>query len=80
MLDADSHAALIRSVVDDSLVSFRQSVREDINNLHLDILRQFHSHHMEFSGIMHAFSQKFERAIEEVKTLKNEYNDLRHLY
>ena len=39
---------LIRSIVDESLQSFREVIHQDIQNLHLELLRQFQMQQVSF--------------------------------
>jgi hypothetical protein len=70
--DAGAHAdpALIatvkqavRDVLHDSIGALRDELRTDISNLHLDVLRQFHAQHEEFSAKMERVAAQLDSLI-----------------
>mmetsp|Transcript_1045 Transcript_1045/g.1990 ORF Transcript_1045/g.1990 Transcript_1045/m.1990 type:complete len:594 (+) Transcript_1045:74-1855(+) len=73
-------ADMIRGVVRDEVGSVRAGFKEDINNLHLELIRQFHLQQLELRGMLESFSDKYEGLVDEVKTLRKEYEQLRHTY
>jgi hypothetical protein len=70
----------IQQLVDESMFALKQDIKQDINNLHLEIVRQFHVQNVEFNSSMQTFAAKFESLINEVKELRDEYKHLKHLY
>ncbi|EEF38162.1 hypothetical protein RCOM_1482440 [Ricinus communis] len=43
---------LFQRILQETLDSFQKSIHEDMRNLHIEILRQFHMQEMEFSSAM----------------------------
>lgn len=72
--------AVIQAVVEEAVGKVRASLKDDINNLHLELLRQFHVQQMELREMLESFTSKYEGLIGEVKDLRTNYEDLRHIY
>jgi len=71
---------LIKKVVNEAVGSVRASLKEDINNLHLELLRQFHVQQMELRGMLENFTNKQADLVKEVQDLRVNYEDLKHVY
>lgn len=71
---------LLQGVISDSLSSFREEVLGQVQNLHLELLRQFQIQQMEINALMqHHYGEKQE-LLEEIKRLKEENRRLKDLY
>lgn len=71
---------LLQGVISDSLASFREEVLGQVQNLHLELLRQFQIQQMEINTLMqHHYGEKQE-LLEEIKRLKEENRRLKDLY
>ncbi len=71
---------LLQGVISDSLASFREEVLGQVQNLHLELLRQFQIQQMEINALMqHHYGEKQE-LLEEIKRLKEENRRLKDLY
>ena len=71
---------LLQGVISDSLASFRDEVLGQVQNLHLELLRQFQIQQMEINSLMqHHYGEKQE-LLEEIKRLKEENRRLKDLY
>ena len=72
--------ALLRSMLDDSLYSLRSEMRAQISDLHVEMLKQFHAAQLDQSRALDAFMARFEKAVEEVRELREDYKQLKHIY
>jgi len=66
----------LRSIIDESIAALRNSLREDINNLHIELLRQFHIQSLDTASQLEMFAQKYESLLEEVRGLREAYDTL----
>jgi len=65
-------------MLEESLGSVHKSIHEDVRNLHIELLRQFHMQEMETSGVMNLVLEKLEGLTKEVQQLRRENQQLRH--
>ncbi|KAI8350825.1 hypothetical protein B0O80DRAFT_457576 [Mortierella sp. GBAus27b] len=70
---------VLESVVEDCLMNFRAGIRNDIQNMHLELLRQFQIQKMEMEGMLKRYTDTKELR-EEVERLKEENERLRMNY
>ncbi|KAL5567604.1 hypothetical protein UlMin_024179 [Ulmus minor] len=70
---------LFQRTLDETLKSVQKSMHEDIRNLHIETLRQFHMQEMEMSNMMNAILENQAELIKEVKSLRKENQLLRQL-
>jgi hypothetical protein len=70
---------ILESVVEDCLMNFRAGIRNDIQNMHLELLRQFQIQKMEIEGMLKRYTDTKELR-EEVERLKEENERLRMNY
>lgn len=70
---------LFQHTLQETLSSFQKSMHEDVRNLHIEILRQFHMQEMEVSGFMNSVLDKLGSLTEELQDLKKENERLRQL-
>ncbi|XP_011036044.1 PREDICTED: uncharacterized protein LOC105133578 isoform X2 [Populus euphratica] len=70
---------LFQRTLEETLDSFQKSIHEDMRNLHIEILRQFHMQEMEFSSVMSSILENQAELMKEIKTLRKENQELRQL-
>lgn len=70
---------LFQRTLEETLDSFQKSIHEDMRNLHIEILRQFHLQEMEMSSVMSSILENQAELIKEVKSLRKENQQLRQL-
>ncbi|KAL6123642.1 hypothetical protein ACLB2K_076161 [Fragaria x ananassa] len=70
---------ILQRTLEETLDSFQKSVHEDIRNLHIEILRQFHMQETEMSMVMSKMLANQAELMEEVKSLRKENQQLRQL-
>ncbi|XP_056695908.1 protein NEDD1 [Spinacia oleracea] len=70
---------LFQHTLQETLSSFQKSIHEDVRNLHIEILRQFHMQETEVSGFMNTVVNKLDSLTEEIQDLKKENERLRQL-
>ncbi|XP_038886299.1 protein NEDD1 isoform X2 [Benincasa hispida] len=70
---------LFQRTLEETLDSFQRSIHDDMRNLHLEILRQFHMQEMEMSSVMSSILENQAELIKEVKSLRKENQQLRDL-
>ncbi|XP_021752836.1 protein NEDD1-like [Chenopodium quinoa] len=70
---------LFQHTLQETLSSFQKSIHEDVRNLHIEILRQFHMQETEVSGFMNRVVDKLDSLTEEIQALKKENERLRQL-
>ncbi|XP_060210770.1 protein NEDD1 isoform X1 [Lycium barbarum] len=70
---------LFQRTQEETLSSLQKSIHEDMRNLHLDILRQFHMQEMETSNAMKLILENQAELMKEVQLLRRETQQLRQL-
>lgn len=70
---------LFQRTLDEMLGSFQKSIHEDVRNLHIEILRQFHMQEMEMSSAIKTILDNQAALLKEVRALKKENEQLRQL-
>ncbi|KAK7276323.1 hypothetical protein RIF29_17462 [Crotalaria pallida] len=70
---------LFQRTLEETLDSFQKSIHEDMRNLHIEILRQFHLQEMEMSTVMKSVLENQAELINEVKSLRKENQQLRQM-
>jgi hypothetical protein len=70
---------ILEGVVEDCLMNFRAGIRNDIQNMHLELLRQFQIQKMEIEGLLKRYTDTKELK-EEIEKLKEENQRLRMNY
>ncbi|KAL6600628.1 hypothetical protein ACP70R_045428 [Stipagrostis hirtigluma subsp. patula] len=71
----------VQRMLEESLGSVHKSIHEDVRNLHIELLRQFHMQElegMETSGVLNLVLEKLEGLTKEVQQLRRENQQLRH--
>lgn len=70
---------LFQRTLEETLATFQKSVHEDMRNLHIEILRQFHMQEMEMSTILSSILANQAELMREVQSLRKENQQLRQL-
>ncbi|KAL6980603.1 hypothetical protein U1Q18_044646 [Sarracenia purpurea var. burkii] len=70
---------LFQRTLEETLASFQKSIHEDMRNLHIEILRQFHMQEMEMSTVMSSILENQAELMKEVQSLRKETQQLRQL-
>ncbi|CAA3020732.1 NEDD1 isoform X2 [Olea europaea subsp. europaea] len=70
---------LFQHTLEEGLGSFQKSMHEDMRNLHIEILRQFHMQEMESSGVMKLILENQAEIMKEIQSLRKETQQLRQL-
>lgn len=70
---------LFQRTLEENLDSFQKSIHEDLRNLHIEILRQFHMQQTEFSGVVSSILENQAELMKEIKSLRKENQELRQL-
>ncbi|KAL7228981.1 hypothetical protein ACSBR2_007640 [Camellia fascicularis] len=70
---------LFQRTLEETLGSFQKSIHEDMRNLHIEILRQFHMQEMEMSSVMSSILENQAEIMKEVQSLRKETQQLRQL-
>ncbi|GAB2286910.1 hypothetical protein Dimus_021298 [Dionaea muscipula] len=70
---------LFQRVVEETLSSSQQSIHEDVRNLHIEVLRQFHMQEMKMSSFMRAILDNQAELMREIQALRKEYHEVRQL-
>jgi len=74
------HLQALRGLLDDSLHSLRMELRSSVSDLHVEMIKQFYQAQMEQQQQMDTFARRFEEMIVEVKQLRDDYQQLKHIY
>ena len=64
---------LIRSTLGEMVDELRDELREDMSNMHVEMLRQFHIQYETFSATMQGLSDQLGRLSNDVQTLLRDY-------
>ncbi|MQL85510.1 hypothetical protein Taro_018025 [Colocasia esculenta] len=70
---------LVQRTLEESLGSVQMSIHEDVRNLHIELLRQFHMQEMEMTSLMSSVLEKLDDLQKEVQFLRKENQQLRML-
>ncbi|XP_027163475.1 protein NEDD1 isoform X1 [Coffea eugenioides] len=70
---------LFQRTLEETLSSFQKSIHEDMRNLHIEILRQFHMQEVETSSVMRLILENQAELMKEVQSLRKETQQLRQL-
>ncbi|XP_047182245.1 protein NEDD1 isoform X1 [Vigna umbellata] len=70
---------LFQRTLEETLDSFQKSIHEDMRNLHIEILRQFHMQETEMSTVMNSLMENQAELMKEVKSLRKENQQLRQM-
>lgn len=70
---------LFQGTLDEALGSFQKSIHEDVRNLHIEVLRQFHMQEMQMSNAMSSILETQAELMNEIKLLRKENQELRQL-
>ncbi|XP_043713083.1 protein NEDD1 [Telopea speciosissima] len=70
---------LVQRTLEETLASVQKSIHEDMRNLHIEILRQFHLQEMEMTSVMNSILEKQAELMKEVQSLRKENQQLRQL-
>ncbi|VVB13391.1 unnamed protein product [Arabis nemorensis] len=68
---------LFQRTLEGTLDSFQNSIHDDMRNLHIEILRQFHMHEMEMSKVLSSILENQAEQMKELKSLRKENQELR---
>lgn len=64
-------------IVEDSQMEFRQQIKNDMVNMHVDMLKNFEIMQREFADAMDKLTAEMHSLIEENKALKSELDSLK---
>ncbi|EFJ13106.1 hypothetical protein SELMODRAFT_424865 [Selaginella moellendorffii] len=67
---------LVQRALEESLSGVHKSIHEDVHNLHLELLRQFHIQQSEMNVLMNKVLTKQNELMDEIKTLRRENQQL----
>lgn len=70
---------LFQRTLEETLGSFQKSIHEEMRNLHIEILRQFHMQETEMSTVMNSILENQAELMKEVQSLRKETQQLRQL-
>uniref|UniRef100_A0A1D1ZM28 Protein NEDD1 n=1 Tax=Anthurium amnicola TaxID=1678845 RepID=A0A1D1ZM28_9ARAE len=70
---------LVQRTLEESLGSVQMSIHEDVRNVHIELLRQFHMQEMEMANLMNSVLEKLDDLQKEVQFLRRENQQLRML-
>ncbi|KFK24993.1 hypothetical protein AALP_AA8G052500 [Arabis alpina] len=68
---------LFQRTLEGTLDTFQNSIHDDMRNLHIEILRQFHMHEMEMSKVLSSILENQAEQMKELKSLRKENQELR---
>ncbi|KAL6575692.1 hypothetical protein OROHE_000828 [Orobanche hederae] len=71
---------LFQHTLDETLASFQKSIHDDMRNLHIGMLRQFHMQEMEMSSVMKLILENQADLMKEIQSLRKETRQLRGLF
>ncbi|CAL5369116.1 unnamed protein product [Camellia sinensis] len=63
---------MFERTLEETLGAFQKSIHEDMRNLHIEILRQFHMQEMEIFGVMSSILENQAEIMKEVQSLRKE--------
>ncbi|XXG45337.1 hypothetical protein AAC387_Pa02g0448 [Persea americana] len=70
---------LVQRTLEETLTSVQKSIHEDMRNLHIELLRQFHIQETEMSSVLNSVLEKQAELMKEVQALRKEHQQLRQL-
>ncbi|KAI3734908.1 hypothetical protein L6452_14389 [Arctium lappa] len=70
---------LFQGTLEEALGSFQKSIHEDVRNLHIEVLRQFHMQEMQMTNAMSSLLENQAELMKEIQSLRKENQELRQL-
>ncbi|ONK62031.1 uncharacterized protein A4U43_C08F36080 [Asparagus officinalis] len=70
---------LVQRTLEETLGSVQKSIHEDVRNLHIELLRQFHLQETEMTSLLNSVLEKQDELMKEVQNLRRENQQLRQL-
>ncbi|XP_008777699.1 protein NEDD1 [Phoenix dactylifera] len=70
---------LVQHTLEETLGSLQKSIHEDVRNLHIELLRQFHMQETAMVGLLTSILEKQDELMKEVQSLRRENQQLRQL-
>ena len=70
--------SLVETALDERLRVLKQSIHEDIQNVHLELLRQFHLQQIEMSELVNKLFKQQQELMKEVEDLRRENRELKN--
>ncbi|KAJ9553425.1 hypothetical protein OSB04_017470 [Centaurea solstitialis] len=70
---------LFQGTLEEALGSFQKSIHEDVRNLHIEVLRQFHMQEMQMTNAMNSILENQAELMKEIQSLRKENQELRQL-
>ncbi|RWR75386.1 protein NEDD1 [Cinnamomum micranthum f. kanehirae] len=70
---------LVQRTLEETLTSVQKSIHEDMRNLHIELLKQFHIQETEMSSVLNSVLEKQAELMKEVQALRKEHQQLRQL-
>ncbi|KAK4403315.1 protein NEDD1 [Sesamum angolense] len=64
---------LFQRTLEETLASFQKSIHDDMRNLHIEILRQFHLQEMEMSSVMRLILENQAEIMKEIQSLQKKH-------
>ncbi len=71
---------VLQKLLDSSLYDIRTAIHNDVQNLHVEMIRLFQSQQRDFIQTLNDFSDKMSSLVAENEELRRENNNLRRLY
>ncbi|KAJ3693201.1 hypothetical protein LUZ60_008681 [Juncus effusus] len=70
---------LVQRTLEETLGSVQKNIHEDVRNLHIELLRQFHLQEMEMASMFNTMMERQEMLMKEVQLLRKENQQLKQL-
>lgn len=70
---------LVQRTLEETLGSLQKSIHEDVRNIHIELLRQFHMQETQMLGLVTSILEKQDELMKEVQSLRRENQQLRQL-
>ncbi|KMZ62223.1 hypothetical protein ZOSMA_47G00120 [Zostera marina] len=71
---------MFQRTIEDRLESMQESFHEDVRNVHIEVIRQFHMHETPMLDILNKIKENIEHVAKEIQSLKQENQQFRSFH
>ena len=70
----------LKNIIEGSLKNFQSAIHRDVQNLHLELIRQFHIQQKETERMLAKYAETQQFLLDEIESLREENERLKNIY
>jgi len=70
----------LKNIIEGSLENFQSAIHRDVQNLHLELIRQFHIQQKETERLLAKYAETQQFLLDEIESLREENERLKNIY